>query len=442
MSCPTAEELLELAGGGLTSPQVAALELHLDRCPDCRTALSSAIQGDAPRQVGRYQLGSVLGAGGMGIVHQAYDPRLARAVAIKVVHGADDAPGGQVRLLREAQALARINHANVCQIHDVGVDGAEVWIAMELVEGVTLRQWADGGRDRATVLAALLDAGAGLAAAHAAGVVHRDVKADNVLVTGAGRVIVTDFGLAQAPRPTAPDRAHAADREADAPAPRPTGSTVTGAIVGTPAYLAAEQLVGGPVDARTDQFAWAVMAWELLTGVRPFPVEPVARLAAITAGPPRSSRLPRAIAAPLTRAMALVPDARFASMAELLAALRRRSRGGRGWRVAAMGVAAIAATVVWQAPRPSTRPDRDPSMSPNPSRNPTPNPTPNPNPNPSPSPFRPRRCGRRSRRTLRSRCDRRRTGRAGRRARRGWWARRRYRAPGGRGGCRPDRRRA
>src|SRR5262249_7631721 len=153
------------------------------------------------------------------------------------------------------------------------------------IDGTTLRQWAGEHRSRDELLTVLLAAGEGLAAAHAAAIVHRDVKPENVLVTRSGRAVVTDFGLARA-----------TDREV-------TEASLADPRLGTPAYLAPEQLTGAPIDARTDQFAWAVMAWELLTGDRPFPIAPGARLDAIRAGVVPPPRLPRSMAAVLCRAL-------------------------------------------------------------------------------------------------------------------------------------------
>ncbi|MBE7454295.1 MAG: protein kinase, partial [Kofleriaceae bacterium] len=273
-ACPTADTLAGFAAGALDAAESAAIEGHIDGCEPCRAALSSAVRGAAPEpRFGRYRIETVLGAGGMGLVYRAHDPELARAVAIKVVRPEDEAGaadgGERARLAREARNLARLSHPNVCHVYDVGEHEGEVWMAMELVEGVDLRQWA-AGRTPREVTRALLDAARGLAAAHEAGLVHRDVKPPNVLVTRDGRAVVTDFGLARGDEPGTSSAAAAA------------AGVVR--VSGTPGYLAPEQLTAASVDARADQFAWAVMAWELLAGERPFPAEPVARLAAIRAG--------------------------------------------------------------------------------------------------------------------------------------------------------------
>ncbi len=267
-ACPAADMLLAFVDGSLGDAAASAVEAHIDACDACRAALSSAVRGSTPEPTfGRYRVDTVLGAGGMGVVYRAWDPQLTRSVAIKVVRRAGDGTderGERARLVREARSLARLSHPHVCHVYDVGEHEGEVWVAMELIEGVDLRAWC-AGRSPAEIETALLAAARGLAAAHAVGLVHRDVKPQNILVGRDHRPVVTDFGLARA------------DDQG-------TTSAAPGTISGTPAYLAPEQLTGSPVDARVDQFAWAVSAWELLYGERPFPIEPSARLASIRSG--------------------------------------------------------------------------------------------------------------------------------------------------------------
>jgi serine/threonine protein kinase len=314
-ACPPVDRLLAFASGELADDKSAEVENHIDSCGECRTALSNLAKGGPPPALGRYRIDTVLGSGGMGIVYRAYDPQLARPVAIKVVRRAGDDTAGRARLVREAQALARLSHPNVCHVYDVGSEGDEVWVAMELIDGVSLRQWAEQHRERDQLIEVLLGAAEGIAAAHAAGLVHRDIKPENVLVTRDGRAIVTDFGLA---------------RHEDAIDPRASTVsndphlTATGAIAGTPAYLAPEQLLGDPIDARVDQFAWAVMAYELLTGSKPFPIIFAIRVEAIRQGLTPPASLPPPIANALVRAMAAAPADRFPSMRELIEAIRAR----------------------------------------------------------------------------------------------------------------------
>ncbi|HSN24787.1 MAG TPA: protein kinase [Kofleriaceae bacterium] len=311
--CPPADKLLEFAAGALPEDQAATLEKHIDECTECRGALSNLARGDAPPSFGRYRIDTVLGSGGMGIVYRAWDPQLARPVAIKVVRRGGEDTQGRARLVREAQALARLSHPNVCHVYDVGTDGDEVWVAMELIDGVSLRQWVDQTRTREQILDVLIGAANGIAAAHEAGLVHRDVKPENVLITRDGRAIVTDFGLARTE-----DRI---DPNASTLSTDPH-LTATGAIAGTPAYIAPEQLTGDPIDARVDQFAWAVMAWELLVGARPFPIVFAARIEAVQNGLKPPEALPRHLGTALVKAMSYVARDRFASMRELIEAMR------------------------------------------------------------------------------------------------------------------------
>jgi hypothetical protein len=301
-------------------------------------------------RVGRYAVGDVLGAGGMGVVYAATDPELGRAVAVKLVRG-DIARGMKAarrRMVREAQAMARVSHPNVIAVHDAGTFGGDVFIAMELVRGQSLRAWlASGVRSVGDILTAYLAAGRGLAAAHAAGLVHRDFKPDNVLVGDDGRVRVTDFGLAH----TDGDDLSSLDGNTisgDLLPDDPVDLTMTGAIIGTPPYMAPEQHDGGLVDARSDQFAFCIALYEALYGERPFPGRTRDDIAkAVRSGriapPPAGARVPGSLRAILLRGLSLRPGDRFPTMDSLLRALGR-DRGRLPRRVAA--VAAIALLVV------------------------------------------------------------------------------------------------
>jgi eukaryotic-like serine/threonine-protein kinase len=347
-ACPPVDRLLAFASGELADEKSAEVEGHIDSCAECRAALSNYAKGGPPPALGRYRIDTVLGSGGMGIVYRAYDPQLARPVAIKVVRRAGEDTAGRARLVREAQALARLSHPNVCHVYDVGSEGDEVWVAMELIDGVSLRQWAEQHREREGLLTVLLGAAEGIAAAHAAGLVHRDIKPENVLVTRDGRAIVTDFGLARHEDAINP---HASTLSND------PHLTATGAIAGTPAYLAPEQLLGDPIDSRVDQFAWAVMAYEMLTGSKPFPIIFAVRVEAIRQGLTPPPSLPGPIAHALVRAMSASPADRFATMRELIAALRSQQTlvPKRGRAPAVAGLVVLGAGVVlagaWQLTR-------------------------------------------------------------------------------------------
>ncbi len=353
--CPSPDQLLAFAAGQLDAHGLGAIEMHIDGCVDCRAVLSNVARGDVTSSFGRYRIDTVLGSGGMGIVYRAWDPQLARAVAIKVVRRASDDEKGRARLIREAQALARLSHPNVCHVYDVGTEDEEVWVAMELIDGVSLREWAGERRDQ--LLEVLLGAARGIAAAHEAGLVHRDIKPENVLVTRDARAIVTDFGLARGEDVIDPNASTLGNDP---------HLTATGAIAGTPGYLAPEQLTGDPIDARVDQFAFAVMAWELLTGAKPFPVIFALRVDAVRAGVTIPAGMPKHVGVALAKAMSVVPADRFATMRELIAAIERASakstratrsatsaRRHRGPVYASLALLAMtgAAITAWQWPK-------------------------------------------------------------------------------------------
>jgi serine/threonine protein kinase len=267
--------------------------------------------------VDRYRIVSLLGAGAMGHVYRAHDPDLQRDVALKILRRQE--AGLEKRLFREAQALARLDHPHLVTVHDVGACGGVVFVALELVEGVPLSLWMrEPGRTLRERIDALLAAGRGLAAAHAAGVVHRDVKPDNVMVEPDGNVEIVDFGLARG----IGERDDA--REPDASDAFALDLTVTGAILGTPAYMAPEQHAGDPADARSDQFSFAVTCWEAIHGVRPFAGRRHAEIAAaVLAGELRepTARVPARLNAALRRALACEPEQRFPDLRALLAAI-------------------------------------------------------------------------------------------------------------------------
>jgi hypothetical protein len=317
--------------------------------------------------VGRYVLLDELGAGNMGVVYAAYDPELDRKVALKVVLPARSGQGAmRARMLREAHALAKLSHPNVVAIHDVGTHDDQVWIAMEFVAGQTLSAWARQPRPWAESLRVLVDAARGVAAAHAAGLVHRDLKPDNVMIDVEGRVRVMDFGLAHG-------RASAAAEDTEAPSvdePMPSVGTSSlaeqltraGAAPGTPAYMAPEQWRGGEAGAAADQFGWSVMAWELLYGERPFQATTAAGLAvAVTSGrrqpPPRGRRVPGWLRRVIERGLAIEPSERWPSMTALLAEVERgRARARMNvLAAAAVGVVALVALVAllrdWEVAR-------------------------------------------------------------------------------------------
>ena len=297
------------------------------------------------RRVAQFVLLERLGAGGMGVVFAAFDEKLERKVAIKLVvtQGSDER--AHQRLLREAQAQGRLSHPNVVTVYEVGtLPEGRLFIAMELVKGQTLRGWQQSGtRSWQDIVARYAAAGDGLAAAHRAGIVHRDFKPDNVLVGDDGRVRVADFGLAFAAEAELPpaDPSEPPSGERNRPA-----LTAVGAVLGTPGYMAPEQFAGAVVDARTDQFSFCVALYEALHGERPN-----ADLAFANGARPPLRRsepdptYPRWLWDVLMRGLAHDSAARFPSMDALLAELRRsRARIRRRVLavVGAVGVLAIA----------------------------------------------------------------------------------------------------
>ena len=266
--------------------------------------------------IGRYVVVGTLGSGASGTVYRGYDPQLQREVALKWLR--PDAPDelGQKRLLREARAMARLDHPNVVAVHDVVADGETITLAMECVPGTTLSKWLETPRRIPEILATLIAAGRGLAAAHAIGLVHRDFKPDNVLVAPDGKVKVTDFGLVKPGSLEAePDSASDPEREPD------PAITELGLVVGTPRYMPPEQCEQGLVDARSDQYAFCVTLWRALCGEHPFRGAGAALLEAKLAGAPKlpdSVAVPSRVARALARGLAVRPEDRFASMEALL----------------------------------------------------------------------------------------------------------------------------
>ena len=267
-----------------------------------------------------YRVERELGAGGMGVVYLARDLRLDRDVAIKLHTALLGEPGAE-RLVREARAMAQLTHPHVATVYEVGTWTGHPYVAMEYVDGGTARTWlAAERRGPREIIALYLAAARGLAAAHAHGLVHRDFKPDNVLIGTDGRVRVADFGLARA----FDSVEDAVTTERVAPA-LPT-VTATGAVLGTPAYMAPEQRERAPVGPAADQFAFAVSLWEALAGERPFAGETGdAIAAAVSAGAvrpaPPESAMPRAVHRVLSRALSADPVARFPSMKALVAEL-------------------------------------------------------------------------------------------------------------------------
>jgi tetratricopeptide (TPR) repeat protein len=324
--CVDAETAAGYVDHALAPAEAQAVEAHIDGCADCRELISALVRSQStdgsddpapavggvlpPRtQVGPFEIEQPIDAGGMGLVYAAHDRRLDRRVALK---GVREQRGRSDQLLREARMMAQLSHPNVVAVHDVIEAHDQIFLAMELVVGRSVRQWLDAApRGWRAVTDVFLAAGAGLAAAHAAGIVHGDVKPANILVGDDGRVRVADFGLSAA--------ADEAPRTAE---PR-----------GTPAYMAPEQRAGVACDAAGDQYAFCASLHDGLFGAPP-------------GGKLRPARVPRGLRRIVARGLAADPAARFPSMARLLRALRAtRSARGRwiaGAAVVALGLAVLA----------------------------------------------------------------------------------------------------
>ncbi|MEM7152493.1 MAG: serine/threonine-protein kinase [Myxococcota bacterium] len=296
------------------------------------TAPSDGNLGDGSK-VGRYAVLERVGAGGMGVVYRAHDPELRREVALKLLKaGRAVGPAAEKRrkrLLREARAMAQLSHPNVIPVYDVGEYGTGLYVAMEFVEGADARDWLKAVKPpwRRT-LGVFRAAGRGLAAAHNAGLVHRDFKPANVLVGDDGRVRVLDFGLARAavdePEPeVAPEVLH---DDTDSGHWSET-LTADGTILGTPVYMAPEQYAGKTADARSDQYSYCIALYEALYGRLPFAVGSIkqqarAKYRGQLLEPPANSPVPRRLFEVLRRGLASKPKDRFASMPDLLRDLR------------------------------------------------------------------------------------------------------------------------
>jgi serine/threonine protein kinase len=343
---------IEFVSGTLAKSSVTKVEGHLAKCRECRTLVAAlaADGGDSnaetiphdklsPSQVaalptrsltvgdkvGRYLILTTLGTGGMGVVFAAYDPQLDRKVALKLLRSGINynTKDARTRLRREAQAIAQLSHPNVVSVYDVGeTDEGDLYIAMEFVEGDTLTQWLKKyPRSWREITDVFLQAARGLFAAHGSGLLHRDFKPDNVLVGGDGRVRVTDFGLARSVMtPTESSRDNASVITA-----LNVDLTATGTVLGTPRYMAPEQLTGPEIDHRADQFSFCVALYEALWGQHPLPGATSVQMletGALPIPPPDLPKVPPSITKAVMRGLEKDRQKRFPSMGALIAELQ------------------------------------------------------------------------------------------------------------------------
>ncbi|RKG67084.1 hypothetical protein D7V80_17530 [Corallococcus sp. CA054B] len=369
MTCPDENTLLAYCARSLGAAEARAVETHLDACSTCLALVAEAARGSDPSTLldvksperpdtgrlhvpdaelqrgtvlGRYVVIDRVGSGGMGVVLSAYDPQLDRKVALKLVRSlqGDGARELEQRLLREAQAVARLSHPHVITVFDVGTVDGRLFMAMEFIEGRTLRQWLkEQPRTWREVLAAFRQAGQGLAAAHAAQLIHRDFKPDNVLVDARDRVRVTDFGLARLPEgsPALPPESLP---EGVTPTPGPVDLTRTGSIMGTPAYMPPEQWKGEPGDARGDQFSFCVALYEALFGIRPFAKGQPPDFSRLQP-PSKETGVPSWVRRAVVRGLSVSPADRHPSMDSLLEALSRTPTHKYTWWALGSGALAV-----------------------------------------------------------------------------------------------------
>jgi predicted Ser/Thr protein kinase len=306
-------------------------------------------------QVGRYELRECIGSGGLGVVFAGFDPKLGRAVAVKLLRPDRAAlPDHRARVLREAQAMAQVRHPNVVEVHDVGeTDDATstVYIVMELLDGISLQEWLARRPSWRAIVAAFVEAARGLAAAHKRGVIHRDFKPTNAMVGTDGRVRVLDFGLAResiAEASTEPVLFRSDDDMLS------VELTDADKVLGTPPYMAPEQHVGERIDGRADQYSLCVTLYEGLFGRRPFVGESMRELTdAKLAGrmlPLTGKPVPRALRLVIERGLAPEPRHRFPSMDALASALERVLRRPRWNPLATLGAGATIAAALLAVP--------------------------------------------------------------------------------------------
>lgn len=324
--CPDENTLGQLVEAQLSGDRLRDLEAHLDQCPRCASLLadlaallSPEVDQHRAAPSGRFRILSELGAGAHGVVHEAFDTKLRRRVALKRIRpdlslvGESPIHGdARARLMREARLLAGLSHPNIVALYDVVSEGDELVLVQELVTGRSFATWlAEDTPSTSDIASAFVQAARGLHAAHLTGLVHRDVKPGNLLMGRDGRVRLTDFGLACTAEQT---RGYLTE----------PSLTMTGATVGTPAYMAPEQFMGRAVDARSDQYSLAVALTDALVGERPLPGSTPEDLEEAAAQHQRPAPTP-AVMQLLCRALEPRPGDRFPNLAEFADELERHN---------------------------------------------------------------------------------------------------------------------
>ncbi len=355
MSCPDDNAINGWLEGALAPAELSAIASHVGTCQRCQALLAELDPhrtersprpepGRVPSRIGRFEVLRQLGEGGMGLTFVARDPQLHREVCVKVLKPLEgsDARAEHERLMSEARAQAALSHPAIVPVYEIASDEQMVALVMELVQdGQSLRRWLKTARPVEEVLAVMIQAGEGLVAAHAAGIVHRDFKPENIMIA-AGRPRLIDFGLAR----------HVVELEPGPGPPMPERVVTRTVAAGTPAYMAPELFRSAPGDARADQYSFCVTLYEALVGRRPFARAHIAEQlrAQLTESPPLTERISPGVWSVLQRGLSPAPELRFPSMAALLAALLPQApRAGAGRAPRRRAVAAAAAVVVLSA---------------------------------------------------------------------------------------------
>ncbi|CAN5774586.1 hypothetical protein BH11MYX2_BH11MYX2_24260 [soil metagenome] len=346
--CLDDQQVQAFTAKSLTPPERAVIEDHIDSCASCRKLLAALVRADAPRTwtegqaIGRYVIGKRVGRGGMGEVFRAEDTELGRPVALKRLL----AKAERAQLVREARAAAQLQHPNVVGVFEIVDADADAFLAMEWIDGVTLRAWLQEKRSWREVVTLMVAAGRGLAAAHASGILHRDFKPENVLVDRAGRPRVADFGLA---------RAAAGPVAQESDLALGSGSM----LAGTVGYIAPELYEGASATEQSEQYAFAIVLFEALHGMHPFAGDSALEMwRDMSAGKVRRGRvrLPAWLDRTLARGLAAKPRDRWPDLPTFRDALEHGTR--RTWvpiLLGAGGLGAIAVTAAWMLAAPAAK---------------------------------------------------------------------------------------